>query len=67
MNIAIVVVGYNRPDSIEHLLNSLLRAEYGEEKVNLVISLDKGQRQKEIKDIAERIIWPYGEKTIYKK
>ena len=51
--IALVAVGYNRPDSIEQLLQSLLRAEYENDRVDLVISLDKGQRQQEIVSVAE--------------
>ena len=62
--IAIVAVGYNRPDSIEQLLNSLLRADYVGDQVDLVVSLDKGQRQQQIVSVAEKIDWPYGEKTI---
>lgn len=62
--IALVAVGYNRPDSIEQLLQSLLRAEYGDDRVDLVISLDKGQRQQEIVSVAEEIQWTHGEKII---
>ena len=64
--IALVAVGYNRPDSIEQLLQSLLRADYGNDRVDLVISLDKGQRQQEIVAVAQNIDWPHGEKTIRK-
>ena len=53
--IAIVVVGYNRPDSIEQLLASLLRADYAGDQVDLVVSLDKGQRQQEIVSAVEKI------------
>lgn len=62
--IAIVAVGYNRPDSIKQLLQSLLRADYAGDKVDLIVSLDKGQRQQEIVTVAENIYWPYGEKKI---
>ncbi len=62
--IALVAVGYNRPDSIEQLLQSLLRAEYGNDRVDLVISLDKGQRQQEIVSVAEEFQWTHGEKVI---
>lgn len=62
--IAIVAVGYNRPDSIEQLLNSLLRADYAGDQVDLVVSLDKGQRQQEIISVAEKIEWSHGEKII---
>ena len=64
--IALVAVGYNRPDSIEQLLQSLLRADYGNDRVDLVVSLDKGQRQQEIVSVAQNIDWPYGEKTVRK-
>lgn len=62
--IAIVAVGYNRPDSIKQLLQSLLCAEYGDDTVDLVVSIDKGQRQQEIISAAERLNWPHGEKII---
>lgn len=62
--IALVAVGYNRPDSIEQLLQSLLRAKYGNDRVDLVISLDKGQRQQEIVLVAEEFKWTHGEKVI---
>ena len=62
--IALVAVGYNRPDSIEQLLNSLLRADYAGDQIDLVISLDKGKRQQEIVSVAEAIDWPHGDKTV---
>lgn len=63
-DIAIVVVGYNRPDSIEQLLQSLMRADYGKDQVDLVISLDKGQRQQDIVSVAEAFDWIHGEKVL---
>lgn len=62
--IAIVVVGYNRPDSIEQLLTSLLHADYKNDHVDLIISLDKGTRQQEIIAISEQIQWLFGDKVI---
>ena len=62
--IAIVIVGYNRPESIQRLLDSLAQAEYGEDAVDLIISVDKGKRQHEIVSIAEAYQWHYGEKKI---
>ena len=64
LKVAIVTVGYNRPDSIEQLLQSLLRADYVGDRVDLIVSLDKGQRQQEIFSVAEKIDWPHGEKII---
>lgn len=63
-SIAIVVVAYSRPDETRRLLDSLLRAEYDENKVDLVISIDKGKRQSEIVDLANTIDWPYGQKYV---
>lgn len=62
--IVIVAVGYNRPDSIEQLLMSLLKADYQNDKVDLVISLDKGARQQEIIAVSEKMQWPYGNKVV---
>ena len=44
----IIVVGYNRPASMERLLDSLLKAEYFGDQVDLLISLDKGSKQPEL-------------------
>ena len=45
-------------------MNSLLRADYAGDQVDLVVSLDKGQRQQEIISVAEKIEWSHGEKII---
>ena len=62
--ICIVTVGYNRPDAMARLLNSLLEADYLGDSVDLVISLDKGARQAEIVAKADEFMWPYGNKTV---
>lgn len=62
--ICIVAVGYNRPDSVKRLLDSLYRAEYGGDNVDLLISIDKGQKQQKIVDVAEAFEWRHGNKTI---
>lgn len=63
-NVCIVAVGYNRPDSMKRLLESVGNGNFCGDKVDLFISIDKGQRQKEIVDIAEEFQWRYGEKKI---
>lgn len=63
-NIAIVAVGYNRPDCSKRLLESLGRAEYGNEIVDLIVSIDKGQKQLEIKEIADDFLWNHGQKIV---
>lgn len=61
---AIVAVGYNRPESMSNLLRSLTLADYGEDIVDLVISIDKGPKQSEVKKVAEACNWSHGEKCI---
>lgn len=63
-SIAVVVVGYNRVDGIGNLLSSLKRAEYDNDKVDLIISLDKSEIQDRIVDLARDFEWPYGNKQI---
>lgn len=62
--IAIVAVGYNRPDSIKQLLQSLQCADYDQDQVDLVVSVDKGERQQEIVSVVENINWAHGKKKI---
>ena len=64
MKFAIVVVGYNRPFGLKRLILSLKEADYLSDKVDLVISIDKGKKQQEIIDICEKIKWDFGEKHI---
>lgn len=59
---AIVVVGFNRLNSILRLLNSLVNAKY-EEKVPLVISIDKSDNE-ELYHAVYDFDWPYGNKYV---
>ncbi len=63
-DICVIAVGYNRPDAMKRLLDSIADAEFGNDCVDLLISIDKGQRQDEIKKIAESFIWQNGKKNI---
>lgn len=64
MTIVIIAVGYNRPNAMKRLLFSLNEADYCDDKVDLVISIDKGERQAEIIKVAEELNWEYGKKHI---
>lgn len=64
MKIAIVPVGYNRKKPLQRLLRSICEANYGKDKVDLIVSLDKSDKQKELVELAESIKWQYGEKKI---
>ncbi len=61
-NIPIVVVAYNRPDSLMRLLDSLGNAVY-QHKTRLIISIDKSDHES-IGEIAEGFDWKHGEKEI---
>lgn len=61
--IALVVVGYNRPDSMRRLLNSISLAEYSYEEIPLVISIDHSGNE-EVVQVAEEFLWHYGEKKV---
>ena len=61
---AIVVVTYNRPDSLMRLLGSLTKARYPV-GVPLIISIDGGDnREKQVVKIAEEFPWPHGKKEV---
>ena len=64
MNIAIVAVGYNRPDSMEQLLNTVVKADYASDEVDLIVSIDKGEKQNEVVKVAEKVEWLFGNKII---
>lgn len=60
---AIVVVGYNRHNEMLRLLESLNKANYGNDKVTLIISLDYSEN-KNVEKIARDFDWMYGEKIV---
>ena len=61
--ITLVVVGYNRADSIRRILYSLSRADYSYSNIRLVISLDYSGNE-EVSRSAEDFEWKYGEKIV---
>lgn len=61
---AIIVVTYNRINSLKRLLNSISKASYGDIVPDLIISIDYSDtHQKSIKTIAEQFEWQ-GQKQI---
>ncbi|NMD70181.1 hypothetical protein HHO41_07745 [Bacillus sp. DNRA2] len=62
-NIAIVVVAYNRVNSLSRLLTSLKRANYFGLHTPLIISIDKSQN-KDVAICANNFEWPFGEKHV---
>ena len=63
MNPAIIVIAYNRPESLKRLLESISMADYPSEKITLHISIDKSKTN-EVLQVAEEFNWNYGEKII---
>lgn len=61
--ITIIVVGYNREDSIQRVLDSLAKAQYAYSGVRLLISIDHSENKKVVQT-AERFKWKYGEKKV---
>lgn len=61
---AIVVVGYNRPKSLQRLLNSISNANYNYSNVTLVISLDRSEICDKVLAVAEKFQWSHGKKEI---
>jgi len=63
----IVVIAYNRPESLKRLLWSLTAAHLPDNiKVRLVISIDGGGDAKTI-EVAREFLWPYGNKVVIER
>ncbi|NQU66441.1 MAG: hypothetical protein HQ510_00725 [Candidatus Marinimicrobia bacterium] len=62
-NPAIIVVAYNRPDSLNRLLVSLQTASFSSDSIQLIISIDGGENER-VKDIATEFQWSHGSKEI---
>ncbi len=61
---AIVMVGYNRVDSISRLLNSVNDAYYPDDNITLIISLDKSDATDDIVKQVKRIGFKHGQMDI---
>lgn len=64
MKPAVVAVGYDRPDSLKRLLNSVGNAFYSSNDIKLIISIDKSLNEKDVLKVANEFKWDYGEKII---
>lgn len=63
-DIAIVAIGYNRPNSLLRLLNSLKSASYPQYELTLYISLDFNADDDHCNRIAREYDWSYGRKVV---
>lgn len=61
---AIVVVGYNRPDSLRRLLLSIAEADYNRQDIPLIISIDFAPDNAGVITIANKFEWKFGTKIV---
>ena len=61
---AIVAIGYNRPDCMQRLLNSLAAARYPYEDITLIVSIDRSDCYEKVEDVANGFDWRFGKKVI---
>ena len=57
---AIVVVGYNRKESIIRSMEKIKKARYPEGQINLIVSLDYSERTDDILTTLKDYVWEYG-------
>ena len=63
MKLAICIVAYNRPQSLHRVLQSIDKGAYGNESVDLIISIDYSGSNV-VEQVATKFNWEYGEKKI---
>ena len=64
---AVVVIAYNRAESLSRLLRSIAKADYtGHDDISLIISIDKGDNLDVIR-VAEDFTWQHGNKQVIKR
>lgn len=64
MNPAIVVIAFNRANSLNRLLKSIERAKYNSSNIELIISIDFADSNSDVQKIANDFIWTYGNKRV---
>lgn len=62
--VPVVVVAFNRANSLSRLLQSLENAVYRKNEVPLIISIDKGENNEDVLQAAEQFVWSHGEKKV---
>ena len=67
MKIVIVLVAYNRPFETKRLFDSISKAEFYNDTVDLIIDIDKGEKQEEIALALEKKEWTHGDFLIIKR
>ena len=60
----IVVVAYRRLNTLSRLLDSINDAYYTSNEINLIISIDYHDTNKDVVDYANKFEWKHGNKTV---
>jgi hypothetical protein len=60
----IVVIAFNRRNSLKRLLDSLANAQYPESEIPLIISIDKAPDNQNVLRLAEQFTWEFGNKKV---
>jgi hypothetical protein len=66
MSLAIIIISFNRPNSLKNLLNSISLANYSSKEIPLVISIDyqNSIEHNEVLQVAKEFDWGNGSKEI---
>ncbi len=62
--IAVVVVAYSRPYETRRLVDSVSKAYFDSDQVDLIVSIDKSICQQEVHDACQDVVWPHGQYSI---
>ena len=65
MNVPIIVIAFNRSDTLKRLLNTLAQSYYDDENIKLIISIDKGDNE-DVYKVSDEFVWRHGEKQVIK-
>ncbi|WP_291967390.1 glycosyltransferase [Maribacter sp.] len=60
----IVIIAFNRPDSLSRILNSISEAKYPNDNIDLIISIDKSDNNQNVLDVANSFKWKNGNKKV---
>jgi hypothetical protein len=69
-DLRIIVLAYDRTETLQRLLESLGKAQYGNDKVDLDIWIDKpesGPIHQDVYDIADQFQWRFGLKQVHRR
>ncbi|MEH6307514.1 hypothetical protein RYH73_17825 [Olivibacter sp. CPCC 100613] len=66
MKPAIIIVAFNRPESLRRLLLSIQNGQYDRNDIDMIISVDyqDSDARKEVIAIADQFLWTYGNKLV---